>query len=76
VGETDDLGSRLAAHRRGLGREGVSFVCLGVASRGRGGGGGKSMARRVEAALIRELWYRGFPLLSLADGAHSRFGAA
>ena len=49
VGETDDLQGRLSSHRtsRKLGAKGTDFVCLAVPS------GGKSMARRVEAALLR-----------------------
>ena len=72
VGETDDLRSRIAAHRkaRAFGGNGVSFVCLSVPF------GGKSMARRVEAAAIRELWHQGFPLLSLSDAAHLKFGSS
>lgn len=49
VGETDDLRGRLEAHRKSprLGAKGAGFVCLAVPF------GGKSMARRVEAALLR-----------------------
>jgi hypothetical protein len=72
VGETDDLPTRIAAHRKSptLGATCVCFVCMAVPA------GGKSMARRVEAALLRDLWHSGFPLLSLADAAHLRFGAS
>jgi len=45
-------------------------VCLGVP------GGGKSVARRVEASLIRDLWHAGFPLVSHSDASHLNFGGA
>jgi predicted GIY-YIG superfamily endonuclease len=69
VGETDNLRRRVADHRKGsvLGGKGVAFVCLDVPF------GGKSMARRVEAAVIRRLWHDGFPLVSLKDAAHLHF---
>mmetsp|Transcript_27836 Transcript_27836/g.40958 ORF Transcript_27836/g.40958 Transcript_27836/m.40958 type:complete len:107 (+) Transcript_27836:1-321(+) len=72
VGETDNLRARIATHRRNsrFGGKGVAFICQDVPL------GGKSTARRVEAAVIRDLWRLGFPLLSLADAAHTNFGSS
>ncbi|KAL6532458.1 DNA mismatch repair ATPase msh1 [Orobanche gracilis] len=68
VGETDDLQSRVRAHRMKEGLENASFIYFLVA--------GKSMACQLETLLINQLPNQGFRLTNLADGKHRNFGTS
>ena len=74
VGETDDIRARIEAHRsrQALG-EGAEFVCLRCDLAGdSGGAGGKSLARKIEAATIRELWYTCLLYTRMHARSHAR----
>ena len=90
-GETDDLASRLKAHRNTAVRErnavakkncenaddvkrsvAVEMAYLPVPVEA----GGKSMARQLEASVIRRLLAEGVPLLSVKDARNTSFGSA
>lgn len=63
VGETDDICARIETHRRDNQKAQCGVVYFVVQ-------GGKSVARHLESATIRELSRRGFPMLSTNDGRH------
>ena len=68
IGETDDVVARLTAHRANPGWADASAILLQV--------GGKSLARRAEERLQKELRRKGWALETEHDAAHRRFGAA
>ncbi|KAL1806384.1 hypothetical protein ACET3Z_029452 [Daucus carota] len=68
VGETDDLRSRVRAHRSKEGMQNASFLYLLVP--------GKSIACQLETLLINQLPSKGFQLTNLADGRHRNFGTS
>ncbi|KAL4440153.1 hypothetical protein ABPG75_003154 [Micractinium tetrahymenae] len=65
AGSTDALHDRIRAHRQRTGRGGPDMV-LAYLSLGRSQDAA-ALAKAVEAAAIRELQHRGFPLVSAAD---------
>ncbi|XP_019181442.1 PREDICTED: DNA mismatch repair protein MSH1, mitochondrial isoform X2 [Ipomoea nil] len=66
VGQSDDLGGRIRAHRTNEGMENARFVYFVV--------GGKSVACELETLLINQLPNHGFQLTNVADGRHRNFG--
>ncbi|KAI3882371.1 hypothetical protein MKX03_028071 [Papaver bracteatum] len=68
VGETDDLGGRVRAHRSKGGMQNVSFIYIEVP--------GKSFATLLETNLIHQLPNYGFRLSNVADGKHRNFGTS
>ncbi|XP_031113390.1 DNA mismatch repair protein MSH1, mitochondrial isoform X1 [Ipomoea triloba] len=66
VGQSDDLGGRIRAHRTNEGMENAWFVYFVVA--------GKSVACELETLLINQLPNHGFQLTNVADGRHRNFG--
>ena len=66
VGETDDLAARLHTHRAVRPRQWTDTFVLKV--------DGKSVARRVETAVLHALRRDGWPLDSETDAQHTAFG--
>ena len=69
VGETDNIGARIVAHRQTELKKDCEFIYTPVPQ-------GKSTARKFETALIKRLQALGFPMLSVTDARHSHFGSA
>ena len=69
VGETDNLPSRVEAHRQCDTRRGSRVFYVKVAAEDGSSVGGKSVARSLEASLIQRMAAEGFAMLSLQDGA-------
>lgn len=66
--QTDDLQSRVRAHRSKEGMQNSSFLYFKVL--------GKSMACQLETLLINQLPNKGFKLTNVADGKHRNFGSS
>ena len=66
VGETESIANRLNSHRHKYGSD-IDCAFVTVAQ-------GKSTARAIETATIRELRRKGVPLKSDFDGSHENFG--
>ncbi|CAH9072049.1 unnamed protein product [Cuscuta europaea] len=68
VGQSDDLGGRIRAHRSNELMEKASFLYFCVP--------GKSAACELETLLINQLPKHGFQLINVADGRHRNFGTS
>ena len=66
VGETESIANRLKSHRQKYGSD-IDSRVVTVAQ-------GKSTARAIETAAIREFRSQGVPMKSDFDGSHENFG--